>query len=47
MKSIQRRLALVSTTVLLSFLSLTGLFLERTYRNSVVTAVQQELQPVI
>ena len=47
MNSIQRRLALVSTTVLLSFLSLTGLFLERTYRNSVVTAVQQELQPVI
>ena len=47
MNSIQRRLALVSITVLLSFLSLTGIFLERTYRNSVVTGVQQELQPVI
>ena len=47
MNSIQRRLALVSITVLLSFLSLTGLFLEHTYRNSVVTGVQQELQPVI
>ena len=47
MKSIQRRLALVSIVVLLSFLSLTGLILERTYRNNVVASVQQELQPVI
>ena len=47
MNSIQRRLALVSITVLLSFLSLTGLILESTYRRSVVTGVQQELQPVI
>ena len=47
MNSIQRRLALVCIVVLLSLLSLTGLILERTYRNSVVAGVQQELQPVI
>ena len=47
MNSIQRRLALVSIVVLLSLLSLTGLILERTYRDSVVAGVQQELQPVI
>ena len=47
MNSIQRRLALVCIVVLLSLLSLTGLILERTYRNSVVAGVQHELQPVI
>lgn len=47
MNSIQQRLALVSALVLVVFLSLTGLFLERTYRASVVMGAQQQLKPVI
>ena len=29
------------------FLSLTGLFLERTYRTNVITGAQQQMQPMI
>ena len=47
MNSIQRRLTVVTGLVLLVFLSLTGLFLDRTYRDSIVAAIQQELQPII
>ena len=47
MNSIQRRLILISGLVLMVFLSLTGLFLERTYRTNVITGAQQQMQPMI
>ena len=47
MNSIQRRLILISGLVLTVFLSLTGLFLERTYRTNVMAGAQQQMQPMI
>ena len=47
MNSIQRRLVLISGLVLTVFLSLTGLFLERTYRTNVMAGAQQQMQPMI
>ena len=38
---------LISGLVLAVFLSLTGLFLERTYRANVMAGAQQQMQPMI
>ena len=47
MNSIARRLTLASNAVLLLCLSLIGVSLERTYRDSVVTGAGEQLRPVI
>ena len=47
MNSIQRRLILISGLVLTLFLSLTGLFLERSYRTNVIEGAEQQMQPMI
>ena len=45
--SIQRRLMLTSTLVLVIFLTVTGLVLDRTFNQSVIKGAQQQLQLVV
>ena len=45
--SIQRRLMLTSSAVLVIFLTATGLVLDRTFSQSVIKGAQQQLQLVV
>lgn len=45
--SIQRRLSLTTSLVLLVFLTMTGLLLDNIFKQSVIDAAQQQLQLVI
>jgi hypothetical protein len=45
--SIQSRLGLSAAIILVFFLSATGVFLERSYRASVIAGVEDQLRPVV
>lgn len=47
MNSIARRLIVVSSVILVVFLSLAGVLLERTYSASVISGAREQLKPVI